>query len=333
MLAPLYWVSNSPVNLLVAQAVLFALAIPPVWLFTRRAFGGGAKATAAAYFVSAAYALSWPIASALAFDFHEVAFAPVLIAVALERLQAGRLRTALIALAALLLVKEDMGFLIAGIGIYLAVDRPRTLRRPVLTGLILVAVGLAASVVSIYVLIPAFGGRSGYYWAYGALGRQRPAGHRAHRRASGQFAADADHPAGQARHPALAVRRVLLPPAALPAHARRGPAAARADAGQQVPQLVGHQFHYNAYLVIILVFAAVDGAARLDRDSARVREYFAARRRRGTAIPRDRAGDYRGTGTVALACSVAMIAVAIALVPRFAFGVALQPVLLPPDLP
>ena len=48
----------------------------------------------------------------------------MLIAVALERLQAGRLRTALIALAALLLVKEDMGLLVAGIGIYLAVARP-----------------------------------------------------------------------------------------------------------------------------------------------------------------------------------------------------------------
>ena len=124
-LAPLYWVSNTPVNLLVAQAVLFALAIPPVWMFSRRAFGGGTRATVAAYLVSGAYALSWPIASAVGFDFHEVAFAPVLTAVALERLQAGRLRTAFLALAALLLVKEDMGFLVAGIGIYVAVARPR----------------------------------------------------------------------------------------------------------------------------------------------------------------------------------------------------------------
>ena len=62
------------------------------------------KYTAAAYLVSASYALSWPIASAVSFDFHEAAFAPVLMAVALERIQAGRLRTALIALAALLLM-------------------------------------------------------------------------------------------------------------------------------------------------------------------------------------------------------------------------------------
>src|ERR1035438_5793874 len=75
-LAPLYWIFNSPETILVAQGVLFALAVPPLWLFTRRAFGGGRKAAVAAYLVSVAYALSWPIASAAAFDFHEVAFAP-----------------------------------------------------------------------------------------------------------------------------------------------------------------------------------------------------------------------------------------------------------------
>jgi uncharacterized membrane protein len=324
VLAPLYWVSNSPVNLLVAQAVLFALAIPWVWLFTRRAFGGGAKATAAAYLVSAAYALSWPIASALAFDFHEVAFAPLLIAIALERLQAGRLRTALIALAALLLVKEDMGFLIAGIGIYLAVDRPRTLRRPALTGLILIAVGLAASVVSIYVLIPAFGGRSGYYWAYGALGGNVP-------QVIGHIIV----------HPVSSLRMLVTPqvkldtllwlfgafcflPLRSPLALATVPLLLERMLNSKFPNWWATSFHYNAYLVIILVFAAVDGAARLDRDSVRIRAYFAARRRRGAASPGP-GGHYRGTGTVALACSVAMIAVAIALVPRFAFGVALKP--------
>ena len=113
---PLYWIYNGPQTLLVAQAVLLALAIPPLWVFTRRAFGGGRKATAAAYLVSVAYGLSWPIAAVAAYDFHEVAFAPVLTAVALERFQAGRIRTALVALALLLLVKEDMGLLVAGIG-------------------------------------------------------------------------------------------------------------------------------------------------------------------------------------------------------------------------
>ena len=323
--APVYWVSNSPANLLVAQAVLFALAIPPVWLFTRRAFGGGTKATAAAYLVSASYALSWPIASALAFDFHEVAFAPVLIAVALERLQAGRLRTALIALAALLLVKEDMGFLIAGIGIYLAVDRPRTLRRPMLTGVILAAVGLAASVVSIYVLIPAFGGRSGYYWAYGALGGNVPQ----------VFGHIILHPLSSLRilvTPRVKVDTVLwllgafcFLPLRSPITLAAVPLLLERMLDSKFPNWWVTSFHYNAYLVIILVFAAVDGAARLDRWSPEVREYFAARRGRpGTASTGPGPG-HRPTGTVALACSIAMVAVAIGLVQRFAFGAALHP--------
>jgi hypothetical protein len=42
-LAPLYWIYNGPVTLLVAQAVLFALAIPPLWVFTRRRRAEGAR--------------------------------------------------------------------------------------------------------------------------------------------------------------------------------------------------------------------------------------------------------------------------------------------------
>ena len=46
LLAPLYWIHDSAVTLLVAQGVLFALAIPPLWAYTRRQIGPGA-----AYFV------------------------------------------------------------------------------------------------------------------------------------------------------------------------------------------------------------------------------------------------------------------------------------------
>jgi len=175
VLAPLYWIHNSPSTLLVAQGVLLALAIPSLWLFARRAFGGGRKATAAAYFVAIAYGLSWPLAEAAAFDFHEAAFAPVLTAVALERFQAGRLRTALVALAALLLVKEDMGLFVAGIGIWLALtSRHRMVSRQWVVGIALVVIGVAWTAFATYVLIPAFGGNGNYYWAYSALGNNVP---------------------------------------------------------------------------------------------------------------------------------------------------------------
>ena len=85
LLAPLYWIHDSPATLLVAQGVLFALAIPPLWAYTRRRIGPGA-----AYFVCVAYALSLPVMAAVIFDFHEVAFVPVLTAVMVERFDAGK---------------------------------------------------------------------------------------------------------------------------------------------------------------------------------------------------------------------------------------------------
>ena len=49
LFAPLYWIHDRPATLLVAQGVLFALAIPPLWAYTRRQLGPGA-----------AYSSAWP---------------------------------------------------------------------------------------------------------------------------------------------------------------------------------------------------------------------------------------------------------------------------------
>ena len=305
-LAPLYWIYHGPQTLLVAQGVLFALAIPPLWLFTRRAFGGDSpttdrKATVAAYLVSVAYALSWTIAGAVAFDFHEAAFAPVLMAVALERLQAGRLRTALIALAALLLVKEDMGFLVAGLGVTLVISSQNWVSRQRLVGVGLIVVGLADTIIATYVLIPAFGGRADYYWAYGELGTN----------------------ATQAivhlfTHPGVALKAMVTPGAKIdlvlwllapfvflpllsPLSLAALPLVLERLLDVKFPNWWSTSGQYNAYLVIILACAAVDGAARLDRWISRTRH-----------------------GWTALGWAVITCAAAVALVPRFAFGQALH---------
>src|SRR5215467_8437197 len=76
VLAPLYWLFDGPQTLLVAQAVLFALAIPPLWVFTRRAFGGGQAAVVAAYLVSVVSLLSWPIVFVLNFQCQQSASVP-----------------------------------------------------------------------------------------------------------------------------------------------------------------------------------------------------------------------------------------------------------------
>lgn len=302
-LAPLYWVYDGPQTLLVAQGVLFALAIPPLWVFTRRAFGGGRKATISAYLVCLAYGLSWPLATAAAFDFHEVAFAPALTAIALERIQAGRLRSALIALAMLLLVKEDMGLMVAGIGLYLAVSLTPSVRRQRLVGIILIAAGIAYSAFATYVLIPAFGGRSHYYWAYSALGNDGP-----------QVLAHI------ARHPLSTLRMFFTPSSKLrtlgwlvgvfcclpllsPILVATLPLLAERMLNSRYHNWWLPHFQYNAYLVVVLICAAVDGAARLGRWATRARV---------------------STGVVALGCSLAMCAAALYALPAFPLGRALH---------
>jgi uncharacterized membrane protein len=162
LLTPLYWVYGHPVALLIAEAVLFAVAVPAVWLAARRAIGvlGG-------YLMAGVFALGWPLIIASARGFHEVAFSVPLMAWALERLLAGRYRQAAALALTLLLVKEDMGMLVGVFGLLIALRGGREHRR---LGLTVAAVGPIALAFVMFVLIPLGGGTSGYYWLYDELG-------------------------------------------------------------------------------------------------------------------------------------------------------------------
>ncbi|MEU6983063.1 DUF2079 domain-containing protein [Streptomyces sp. NPDC046324] len=145
VLAPLYRLWPSPLCLLVAQSALLALAVVPLARWARRALG-----VRAAHVVAAGYGLSWGIASAAAFDFHEVALAVPLLAFALEALGRRRWGAAVAWAAPLLLVKEDLGLTLAAVGVHIAVKGPRRL------GVATAAVGLLGSLVEVKLLLPAF---------------------------------------------------------------------------------------------------------------------------------------------------------------------------------
>ena len=254
LFAPLYWIHDSPATLLVAQGVLFALAIPPLWAYTRRQLGPGA-----AYFVCVAYALSLPVMEAVIFDFHEVAFVPLLTAVMVERFDAGKRWQPILAAVALLLVKEDMGLLVAGFGCYLLLTRRRW------TGLAFVVGGVAATWVATRLLIPAFGGSATFYWAYDQFGSTL----------------------GSALlnviiHPLHALRVFVTPwvkartmigllatfgflPLASPMVVAVLPLLAERMLASGYPLWWQAKFQYDAFVVMMLCCAAVDGAARLQR--------------------------------------------------------------------
>jgi hypothetical protein len=209
-----------------------------------------------------AYALSLPVMAAVVFDFHEVAFVPVLTAVMVERADAGKRWHTILAAAALLLVKEDMGLLVAGFGGYLLLTRRREW---VWTGLGFAAVGVAATWVATRVLIPAFGGSATFYWAYGQFGPTL-----------GSAALDV------ITHPLHALHVFVTPwvkartmigllatfaflPLASPMVVAVLPLLAERMLASGYPLWWQAKFQYDAFLVMMLCCAAVDGAARLQK--------------------------------------------------------------------
>ncbi|WP_169985869.1 DUF2079 domain-containing protein [Microbispora sp. H10836] len=296
LLAPLYRIHDGPATLLVAQAVLLALSIPFVWVYAFRASSAVTAGRRVAYPVAVAYALSWPIAEAVAFDFHEVAFVPLLTAAMLERYQVGRRRAAVLAGLALLLVKEDMGLLLAGFGLFLL-----TRRCDRIAGALLVAGGAAATLVATSVLIPHFGGRADYYWAYWTLGPDLP---RAVVRAvtrPGDVAALLADPPLKLRTLVLTLAPVLFTAVLSPLGLTLLPPLLERMLASTYPNWWTPRYHYTAFVVAVVFAAGVDGALR------------AASRSPGRP------------GVLLRGWALLALAVAFALVPFFSFGALFTP--------
>jgi uncharacterized membrane protein len=312
LLAPFYWIHSGPQTLLIAQSVLFAAAVPPLWVLTRRELGSWA-----AYCVVIAYAVAWPLGQAADFGFHEVAFAPVLTAILVERFSAlrrghGHWWQIVPAAIGLLAVKEDLGLLLAGFGLVVlvvsfrlpAADR-RTAR---CFGAGFVVGGLACVMVISGVLLPAFGGRPGFYWTYGRFGSSMST-------AAWQMLT---HPLVMVQtfvQPDYKVHTMLLLFTITAFLSVLSPfllmvlplLAERMLSGD--PLLWGTSFHYNAFLVIPLLAAGIDAVARIGRWS---RSW--SNRRGGRPL----------SATVGPVWASVVLVIGLVTVPSFGFGQALE---------
>jgi uncharacterized membrane protein len=293
VIAPFFRVFPSAATLLIAQALLAAASVFAVSQVAREKLGTGPGRA-----VAIAYGFSWGLQQMVNFDFHEIAFAVPLLAFSLSALVRGRTPAAVWWALPLVFVKEDQGFTVAAIGLYLvlsglraappdtgtaslpaatsgttedpeASEQPATDREPatrpppndrgrIVAGQFLLFWGFAWSFLAIAVIIPHFNPAHQYDYW-----------------SDGGILAPGGHPSlfgliGQLMHAwpdkLQTLVMLLLPTAFI---ALRSPIALIA-----VPSLLlrflstdssfwGTIWHYNATVMPILFIAAVDALARI----------------------------------------------------------------------
>ncbi len=165
LLAPLYWLFDTPISLLVAQAFLVISAGLPIYLYSKNKLG-----TVSALWLIIAFIFNAALLRAIYFDFHEIAFAIPLIAWAIYLIERKSWIWFYIVIGLLLLVKEDMSILVTFFGLYLL------LMRQYKQGIIVLVLGLAWFFLATKLFIPYFAGGNGVfnYWTYDQLGPDLP---------------------------------------------------------------------------------------------------------------------------------------------------------------
>ncbi|MBI2303231.1 MAG: DUF2079 domain-containing protein [Chloroflexi bacterium] len=154
-LVPLYWVWPDPRALLLTQVLaLTATALPIYWWARERLGPGLSLAVGTTYFLSPA------VAYVALFDFHEIALAAPLLSFALYFMFKRRDLPFLLALLIALLAKEEIGIVVAALGLYLALGQRR-----LWLGAGLFVLGAAWAYSMVTMVIPAFHPSGKFYFA------------------------------------------------------------------------------------------------------------------------------------------------------------------------
>jgi uncharacterized membrane protein len=254
---PLWWIWPSPDLLLVAQALAIATGALPVYWLARKHLGSPRAALGFALAYLLYPATGWLTLN----EFHPVALATPLLLFAFWFLDNDRLVPFVLCAIAAAASKEEIGLVVAGFGIWYALARRR-----VGAGLVIAALGLAWSVITIAVVIPHFhtAGESDFYGRYSEVGGS----------AAGIIKTAFTHPSRIA-HAAFTGRdlryvlQLVLPLAGLSLLAPLVLIAALPELALNLlsatPTQTSIHFHYTAGLIPPLVVAAVLGAKRLSR--------------------------------------------------------------------
>ena len=149
LLAPVWWVWPSGEALLWTQALLLGISAIPLTRLAIDRLGPWLGSVA-----GGAYVFSFGLQSAASVQFHEIAFAVPLLAMALTSLLRDRVPAAVLWAAPLVLVKEDLGLTVALLGGIIAL-RHRDDREHRLLGYALACWGAGWFILSTFVILPA----------------------------------------------------------------------------------------------------------------------------------------------------------------------------------
>jgi uncharacterized membrane protein len=254
--APLWWIWPSPELLLVVQSVAVALGALPVFWLGRKHLASERAGLAFALAYLLFPATEWLTLN----EFHPVALACPLLLFSFWYLDEDRLLPFALLAALAAITKEEIGFVVAGLGIWYAIRRRRR------AGAAIAGAGLVVSVLAIAVVIPHFnaGADSAFYGRYDAIGGSaggiaKTVVTRPWRLLEQAFQASDVH----------YLLHLILPLALLCAFAPLMLVAALPDLTLNVlsatPTQTSIHFHYTAGAIPPLVIGAVLGAAALAR--------------------------------------------------------------------
>ncbi len=258
-LAPAWWLWPHPSLLLVVQAVAVALGAVPVFLLARKHLGSEWAGLAFAL----VYLLYPPTQWLVVDDFHPVALATPLLLGAIWFLSEERLLPFALCAAAACLTKEQVGLVVAMVGIWHALGHGDGRRR---VGIAIAVSGAAVAIIATAVIVPRYapGGGSPFEGRYARVGSSP----------GGVAKTLAEHPLrvlGEAfsRRDLLYLRDLLLPLGGLPLLSPLVALTALPELALNLLSSTRTQtsihFHYTAAAIPGFVAGAVLGAARLQR--------------------------------------------------------------------
>lgn len=120
LLAPLYWLAPGPETLIAAQAVWLASGAVPAYRLATHTLGGDGWARWVAVSLSLAYLMHPSLHGVALFDVHELVFAAPLVLWSLDSLHRRQWRRYAIFVVLLIFVREDVPFVVMGLGLHAA---------------------------------------------------------------------------------------------------------------------------------------------------------------------------------------------------------------------